>query len=302
MRDNFERSLPAVLKHEGGWADHPSDPGGATMRGVTIGTYRQYKPGATKDDLRNITDQELRRIYKDGYWDKIRGDALPAGVDYATFDYAVNSGPARAAMHLQEIVGVAPDGKIGPLTLAAVDKWDSIALIEALCGKRMSFLKRLSTWPTFGKGWSSRVTGVLRLAKDMAIAFPAPVPAKPAPAPIPQTSASPRPKTVVDWLKGLFIKQATNHVLSTMKDKSMLTSNGLHNILNVAIALLAGVTAFLLATGCSQLVTGALDCSASWIDPVWTTGITAGLGILKTIINVARDGFGGLFKQQPPVR
>lgn len=211
MRDNFERSLPAVLKHEGGWADHPSDPGGATMKGVTIGTYRQYKPGATKDDLRNITDQELRRIYKDGYWDKIRGDALPAGVDYATFDYAVNSGPARAAMHLQEVVGVAPDGKIGPLTLAAVDKWDTIALVEALCGKRMSFLKKLSTWATFGKGWSSRVTGVLRLAKDMAITMPAPAPAKPAepakpvPAPIPPSIPAPSLwERFTSWLRAAF--------------------------------------------------------------------------------------------------
>lgn len=130
---------------------------------------------------------------------------------------------------------------------------------------------------------------------------PAEPPPKPT-APIPPTSASPRPKTVMDWLKGLLIKQATNQILSTVKDKTMLTSNGLHNLLNIAIALLAGVTAFLLATGCSQLVTGALDCSASWIDPVWTTGITAALGVLKTVINVARDGFGGLFKNQPPVR
>ena len=145
MESNFQRSLTAVLKHEGGWSDHAADPGGATMKGVTIGTYRRYKPGATKEDLRNITDAELQRIYRDGYWDKVRGDDLPSGVDYCVMDFAVNSGPARAAIYLQEIVGVAPDGKIGPLTLQAVAKWDSVALIEALCAKRMGFLKRLST-------------------------------------------------------------------------------------------------------------------------------------------------------------
>jgi len=125
------------------------------------------------------------------------------------------------------------------------------------------------------------------------------VPSPPTPSPAP---ASPQRKTLMDLVRGWFVQKATEQVVSTMKDHNMLNSNLLHNILNVAIALLAGVTAFLLATGCTQLVTGALDCSASWIDPVWTTGITAALGLLKTGINIVRDGFGGLFKQQPPVR
>lgn len=194
MESNFARSLKAVLVHEGGWADHPKDPGGATMKGVTIGTYRRYKPGATKEDLRNITDAELQRIYRDGYWDKVRGDDLPSGVDYAVMDFAVNSGPARAAIYLQEIVGVAPDGKIGPLTLQAVAKWDSVALIEALSAKRHGFLTRLSTYAVFGRGWSARVSGVLRLAKDMAITMPSKSvqPAKPVPqATAPKASSGP---------------------------------------------------------------------------------------------------------------
>lgn len=201
MNRNFERALAAVLKHEGLWSDHPSDPGGATMKGVTLATYRRYKPGATKDDLRKISDADLQRIYREGYWDVIRGDDLPPGVDYAVFDFAVNSGPSRAAIYLQEIVGVAPDGKIGPLTLAAVDKWDSVALVEALCSKRLGFLKKLSTWPTFGKGWSSRVTGVLRLAKDMAITMPAqPAPRPPPAAPAPQVS---KPRSPIAAVIGL---------------------------------------------------------------------------------------------------
>lgn len=108
-------------------------------------------------------------------------------------------------------------------------------------------------------------------------------------------------KTLMDFLRGLFVQQAANHVALTLKENGMNT-NFFHNILNVAIAILAGVTAFLLATGCTQNAAGALDCSASFIDPVWTTGITAALGLLKTVINVLRDGFSGLFKQQPPVR
>jgi lysozyme family protein len=198
MIRNFERSLSAVLKHEGGYVDHPKDPGGATNLGITIGTAKANRMDLDKDgdvdkaDVRLIKPSDAGPVYKARYWDAVRGDDLPYGVDYAVFDYAVNSGPARAAMHLQEVVGVAPDGKIGPLTLAAVASWDAVALIEALCAKRIAFLKRLSTWGTFGKGWSSRVSGVLRLAKDMAIAMPtpAPIPTKPQ-APPPETRKSP---------------------------------------------------------------------------------------------------------------
>lgn len=211
MDRNFARALSAVLKHEGGYVDHPSDPGGATNLGIThkvLAAWRNVHPfwALPKSEIKALSLEEAGKIYKANYWDDVRGDDLPAGVDYAVFDFAVNSGPARAAMYLQEIVGVAPDGKIGPLTLAAIDKWDSVTLIESLCGKRMSFLKRLSTFPVFGKGWSARVTGVLRLAKDMAITMPT-KPAAPA-NPIPtSTPASPKQslwEAFSAWLKGLF--------------------------------------------------------------------------------------------------
>lgn len=216
MESNFARSLKAVLVHEGGYVDHPRDPGGATNLGITIGTAKANRMDLDGDgdvdkaDVRLIKPADAGPVYKARYWDAVRGDDLPAGVDYAIFDFAVNSGPARAAIYLQEIVGVAPDGKIGPLTLQAVAKWDSVALINELCAKRMSFLKRLSTFPVFGKGWSARVTGVLRLAKDMAISMPAPAPAKPvAPAkPIPKP-ITPAPSTwerFTSWLRAAFRK------------------------------------------------------------------------------------------------
>lgn len=214
MRANFERALSATLKHEGGWADHPADPGGATMKGITLATYRRYEPNATKTDLRNITDAEVKQIYRDGYWSAIKGDDLPYGVDFAVFDFAVNSGPARAAIFLQEIVGVAQDGKIGPITLAAVAKWDSVKLIEKLCANRLAFVKRLSTWPTFGRGWSIRISEVLHLAKDMAIALPQPQPS-PTPSPSPTT---PKRKTLMDWFRGWFVQQATTQVVKQIKE------------------------------------------------------------------------------------
>ena len=118
MKDNFEACLVEVLKHEGGWADHPKDPGGATMKGVTIGTYSTWLGRqATKDELRNIPNEHLHQIYKAWYWDKVRGDDLPRGVDLCLFDYAVNSGPKRAVVAVQDTLRVNPDGALGPKTL-----------------------------------------------------------------------------------------------------------------------------------------------------------------------------------------
>jgi len=158
---NFQRALSRVLKHEGGYVDHPKDPGGATNKGVTIATFRRYvKPNGTKADLRAITGEQVATVYYKHYWAAVHGAELPAGVDYAVFDLAVNSGPSRAARFLQRVVGVAQDGRIGPATLAAVRKTDATELIARLCDARLTWLKTLKTWPTFGKGWERRVTDV----------------------------------------------------------------------------------------------------------------------------------------------
>lgn len=217
MERNFQRALSAVLKHEGGYVDHPKDPGGATNLGITIGTAKANKMDLDRDgdvdkaDVKLIKASDAGPVYKARYWDTVRGDDLPSGVDYAVFDFAVNSGPARAAIYLQEIVGVAPDGKIGALTLAAVAQWDSTTLINELCAKRIDFLKCLSTWPTFGKGWSSRVTGVIRLAKDMAITMPA-SPPKPVTPIQPSTPAAPQQSpwaAFLAWLSATFSRKET---------------------------------------------------------------------------------------------
>lgn len=169
MKDNFERCLSEVLKHEGGWADHPSDPGGATMKGITIGTFAQFKGRkVTKAELRAISDADLRKIYRRNYWDKVRGDDLPSGLDLVAFDGAVNSGPARGARWLQQGLGVNADGKVGPVTLDAAKKAYTPAVIERAIGFRFSFLRGLKTWGTFGKGWSRRVESVRGVALEMA--------------------------------------------------------------------------------------------------------------------------------------
>lgn len=171
MDRNFARALSLVLASEGGWSDNPADPGGATMKGVTLANFRRYvKADATKADLRAISDAQVAMVYRRFYWDAIAGAELPDGVDYAVFDFAVNSGPGRAAKYLQAVLGVAQDGRIGPATLAAAGGKPAGAVIDVLCDARLAFLEKLPTWPSFGRGWSARVAAVRRQAQLMSAA------------------------------------------------------------------------------------------------------------------------------------
>ncbi|PYE83778.1 glycoside hydrolase family 108 protein [Pseudoroseicyclus aestuarii] len=165
MTTRFDRALPLVLAHEGGYANDPADPGGATMRGVTQATYDAWRrlQGQAPRDVRALTGAELRAIYRRQYWDAVQADVLPPGLGYALFDAAVNSGPARAARWLQQAAGMPAqevDGVVGARTLAAVATHPPARLVEALCDRRLAFLRRLRHWPRFGRGWSRRVAEV----------------------------------------------------------------------------------------------------------------------------------------------
>ena len=172
MKDNFESSLKHLLAHEGGWSDHPADPGGATMKGVTLQVFREFKrnPHITKEELRNISDEDLATIYKKRYWDAVRADELVSGFDYAVFDCAVNSGPGRAIKIIQACVGTTPDGGFGSVTMAAVAQFQgdvAKTLVKEYCEKRLDFLKSLKTFEVFGKGWERRVNEVEKTALEM---------------------------------------------------------------------------------------------------------------------------------------
>ena len=168
MKDNFDAALKAVLHHEGGFVNHPADPGGMTNLGVTKKVWEEWV-GHDVDEaaMRALTPELVGPMYRKKYWDKIKGDDLPEGVDYVVFDAAVNSGPGRAAKWLQSCVGVEPDGGIGPKTLAAVAAFNPAELVEDYAKRRMSFLMDLPHWGTFGKGWSRRVTDVASVAGNM---------------------------------------------------------------------------------------------------------------------------------------
>lgn len=161
MRKNYSAIHEATLVYEGGYVNHPDDPGGATNFGVTQAVYDAYRKrtGWTPRPVRQITSEEVSSIYRSQYWDRIMGDALPSGPDHAIYDFAVNSGVSRAVKFTQRIVGVEADGVMGNITLAAIKAYDPVALVGELCEARMAFLRRLKHWPTFGKGWTRRVMG-----------------------------------------------------------------------------------------------------------------------------------------------
>lgn len=162
MKANFAKALAAVLVHEGGYANHPRDPGGPTNKGITHRTYNAWRKrqNLPPRDVREITDREVAAIYRAQYWNTIRGDDLPSGVDYAVFDFAVNSGPRRAAQFVQRVVGVEADGVIGELTVEAIRKAYAPHVVTLLCDNRLAWLKRLKTWDAFGRGWERRVSEV----------------------------------------------------------------------------------------------------------------------------------------------
>jgi lysozyme family protein len=170
MKENFEKCLAKMLAHEGGFVNHPQDPGGMTNLGVTKKVWEEWV-GHEVDEkqMRALTPETVAPLYKRKYWDAIRADELVAGVDYCVFDVAVNSGPGRAIKFLQSAVGVTADGGFGPATLSAVKEAekDPTRLIELYCAKRLDFLQSLKTFETFGKGWSRRVAEVKDAALKM---------------------------------------------------------------------------------------------------------------------------------------
>jgi lysozyme family protein len=169
MRESFEPALAALLKHEGGYVNHPKDPGGMTNLGVTKRVWEAYiGKEVTEDDMRNLTPYVVAPLYKTRYWDAVKGDELPAGVDMCVFDCAVNSGAGRAIRLLQKVVGVKDDGVIGPATLNAVRSKAVQDVIEGFSDHRQKFLESLPTFGDFGKGWTRRVVEVEDQSKRMA--------------------------------------------------------------------------------------------------------------------------------------
>jgi lysozyme family protein len=172
MKENFDACLRLVLRHEGGFVNNPADPGGMTNLGVTKKAWEEYTGAyATEADMRQLTPELVRPFYKRRYWDAIKGDLLPDGVDYVVFDCAVNSGPMKAGKILQSVIGLPQDGIIGVQTLNAVNVIPIEGLVHDYTRQRLAFLVSLPTFATFGKGWTARIMEVEREAGQLAQPF-----------------------------------------------------------------------------------------------------------------------------------
>jgi lysozyme family protein len=168
MQSNWLNAFALMLKSEGGYVNNPADPGGMTNLGVTKATWENWV-GRESDEaeMRGLTPEKVEPLYKKKYWDAVRSDELPVGLDYLLFDFAVNAGAGRAIKTLQTAVGVTPDGGFGPMTMAAVQAVDPVELIERFSQAKEDFYRSLNTFATFGKGWLNRVADVKQHATSM---------------------------------------------------------------------------------------------------------------------------------------
>ena len=158
---NFDQAFERLIGHEGGYVNHPADPGGETNWGITLRTARAE--GYT-GPMRSMTRQHAKEIYRSAYWGRARADQYDGAIGYQLFDAAVNHGIGNAVRFLQRAVGVADDGAIGPVTVAAIKRMSVTDVLAKFNAERLDFYTKLTTWPTFGKGWTRRVAGNLRYA------------------------------------------------------------------------------------------------------------------------------------------
>ena len=168
MLSNWQKSFELMLKSEGGYVNNPADPGGMTNLGVTKATWENWV-GRESDEaeMRGLTPEKVEPLYKKKYFDAVRGEELPMGLDYLMFDFAVNAGVGRSIKTLQTAVGVTPDGGFGPATMAAVQAVDPVELIEQFSQAKEDFYRSLAQFPVFGKGWLNRVADVKVKASAM---------------------------------------------------------------------------------------------------------------------------------------
>ena len=162
----FKEALEIILHHEGGYVNHPKDPGGETNLGVTKRVYEDF--GGEKE-MKDLTKEDVEPIYKKNYWDRVKGDDLPEGLDLCIFDFAVNAGPGRAAKFIQRLVKTTVDGGIGPNTLKCindhVEHYGVSTAIDQYQSERQNYYESLSNFETFGRGWTRRVDEVTEEAK-----------------------------------------------------------------------------------------------------------------------------------------
>ena len=167
MIDNFQACLDLVLKSEGGWVNHPNDPGGETNLGVTKRVWEEYV-GHPVESLKKLTKADVAPLYELKYWRPCYGEVLPRGLDFVVFSMGVNAGPGRSVKLLQSAIGCVPDGVIGSRTRELISGSNCANLIAKFSETRREYYRSLKTFPIFGKGWLNRVDQEEQEALQMA--------------------------------------------------------------------------------------------------------------------------------------
>ena len=168
MLSNWPASIELVLKSEGHFVNHPSDPGGMTNLGVTKKSWEAWvKHPVDEAEMRSLTPESVAPFYKEMYWDACKCDELPLGIDYAVFDFAVNAGVSRASKTMQSALGTAADGIVGPATIGVAVNADPDEFLEKFSAAKEQFYRNLPTFEHFGKGWLRRVAEVKQAADGM---------------------------------------------------------------------------------------------------------------------------------------
>ena len=168
MQSNWDNAFKLLLASEGGFVNHPSDPGGMTNLGVTKATWENWI-GRQSDEaeMRSLTPQKVEPLYKKKYWNAVRGDELDAGIDYILFDFAVNAGAFRCVKTIQRALNITADGVIGHVTLKAIQETNAEDFINNFSAAKETFYRSLNNFPTFGKGWLNRVAEAKKTAEGM---------------------------------------------------------------------------------------------------------------------------------------
>jgi lysozyme family protein len=176
MLSNWDKSFELVIAHEGGFTNDQRDPGnhlpdgrqGCTMWGCTQANWEAYVGHkVTQDDMKALKKDDVKPLYKKNYWDAVKGDDLPSGVDYAAFDFAINAGPAASRKMIQHALNVPADGAFGPATLSAIQAANGKDLLQKFSEAKTAFYKSLPTFATYGAGWLRRVADVEKVASGM---------------------------------------------------------------------------------------------------------------------------------------
>ena len=172
MKENYQNCLDIILHHDGGYVNHPEDPGGMTNLGVTKRVYEDWVGYAVSEHtMQNLTKEDVAPIYEKNYWGRLKCDDIPSGLDLCVFDFGVNAGTGRSAKYLQRMIGTVADGGIGPNTLRALDEYVSLhglnETIENYQANRQRYYEKLKTFKTFGRGWTRRVNETTQSALKM---------------------------------------------------------------------------------------------------------------------------------------